>query len=495
MAAQLLDFIINKLLKYKRVKTIHFYILTATLLLASCANDDDQAASPEPDETPTSIELIPLDLSSIDNGSRVMMQAFYWDVEPRGEWWTLLTDKTDDWSASGIDRLWLPVATKGQSGGYSMGYDPSDYFDFGEYEQHGTVETRFGSREELEGLITKAHSNGLEVIADIVINHNSGGGEEYNPYRDKNTYTLFDETHGNASGMFNRNYENFYPNSTSDYDDGSLFYPETNLDHHQEYVQNWLWKNDNSVAKYYKNVIGFDGWRFDYVLGYEPWVVKMWLDEVGGFSVSELWDGNQEVLANYIDETGSGVFDFSTFYKLDQAFDRFSDLSYLDTEMLWQTYPEKAVTFTANHDTEKDSNEDNNISAGNKLKAYAYILTHPGYPTIFYSDYENEAFKEPLKQLIKIHNSLASGETQILYADADEYIMKRSGTSENPGLILYINTSGNIKRRTVGSDWNTTYLKDYTENSSYTPLTSEDGRVLIEAPANGYAVWSITSTE
>jgi len=42
--------------------------------------------------------------------------------------------------------------------------------------------------------------------------------------------------------------------------------------------------------------------------------------------------------------------------------------------------------YTQYHDTEKDTNTDNNISAANKMKAYAYILTHDGYPTLFYSD-------------------------------------------------------------------------------------------------------------
>ncbi|QLE00826.1 alpha-amylase [Galbibacter sp. BG1] len=473
-------------------KLIYTAVL-ATSLLWSCSSDDDTTAEPQPEPTPEA-EIVPLELSNYDNGSRVMMQTFYWDVEPKGEWWNILSEKVTDWADAGVDRLWLPVATKGQSGPYSMGYDPSDYFDFGEYQQHGTVETRFGSRAELENFISKAHAEDLEVIADIVINHNSGGGEEYNPYRDKNTYTLFNEENGNASGMFNRNYENFYPNSTSDYDEGSLFYPEQNLDHNQEYVQNWLWKQDNSVAKYYMNTMGFDGWRFDYVLGFEPWVVKAWLEEVGGFSVSELWDGRSEVLEAYAQETGSGVFDFSTFYKLDEAMDRLDDLSHLENKMLWQTMPEKAVTFTANHDTEKDSNEDNFISSENKLKAYAFILTHPGYPTIFYSDYENEAFKEQIQLLIKIHNSLATGEVEILYSDNDEYIMKRNGTGENPGLILYLNTSQNTKRRSIKSNWTQTYLKDYTESTNFTPLSNENGEVSIEAPGDGCAIWSIMTT-
>jgi len=481
-----------------RTNYINIFILAVALVFSSCSSDDDGSDLVDAtDDTGMEIpnpELEPsaIDLSTMDNGSRVMMQAFYWDVEPRFAWWDNLSEKVPAWSSAGIDRIWLPVASKGQSGGYSMGYDVSDYYDFGDYEQHGTVETRFGSRTELENLISTAHENDMEVIADIVINHNSGGGLEYNPYREYDTYTLFNEENGNASGMFNRTYEDFYPNSVSQFDPGSLFYEETNLDHHRDRVQDWLWRDENSVAKYYKNVMGFDGWRFDYVLGFEPWVVKAWLDEVGGFSVVELWDGSSSVLEKYVEETGAGAFDFATFYNLEKSFDRLEDLTHLTDAGLWQSYPEKAVTFTANHDTEKDSNEENNIMSINKMKAYAFILTHPGYPTIFYSDYENDDFKNELNTLIAIHNSLATGETEVLYVDNDEYVMKRNGSGNNPGLILYISLNNSKKRRTVPSNWSNTSLHDYSSNSSFVPVTNNDGDVTIEAPANGYSIWSIT---
>jgi len=479
-------------------KKFFFPFLISIFLLAGCSSDDDAIETDPGNGTvdPPPITGEPLNLADYDNGSGVMMQGFYWDVEPRHEWWEELTTKVEGWADAGVNRVWLPPASKGQSGGYSMGYDPSDYFDLGEYDQHSTVETRFGSRAELDALIETAHANGLEVIADIVLNHNSGGGLEFNPYRGYDTYTLFNEEHGNASGKFNRDYENFYPNSTSPYDDGSLFYEETNLDHNQEYVQNWLWAADYSVANYYKNEVGFDGWRFDYVLGFEPWVVKAWLDEVGGFAVAELWDSNVQVLENYIEETGSRVFDFSTFYKLDEAFDRYDDLTYLTNDMLWMTNPDKAVTFTANHDTEKDENENNFISKEHKLQAYAFILTHPGYPTIFYSDYENEEFKNQLQQLILINNTIATGDVEVLYVDDDEYIMKRARTPSSPGLILYLNTTGNAKiKENIDTDWNQAKLMDYSGNIDYSPVTDQDGNVSLRAPANGYAVYSIMKEE
>lgn len=460
----------------------------------SCSSDSDPIDNTDDGQvvTPPTAEPKALNLENYKNGQGVMMQTFYWDVEPRHEWWKIINGKVEGWANAGIDRLWLPAATKGQSGGFSMGYDPSDYFDFGEFMQHGTVPTRFGTRSELETLIANAHSNNLEVIADIILNHNSGGGEEFNPYRNKMTFTLFNEENGNASGMFNRNFEHFHPNSTSQSDAGNLFFDEQDLDHDVPYVQDWLWKKENSVAKYYKNVMKFDGWRFDYVKGFAPWVIKEWMASVGGFAVGENWDGNANVLKDWVEETGISAFDFAAFYKLEEALDRHNDLTYLGRDMLRKTHPDQAVTFVANHDTEKDTNEDNRISAENKMKAYAYILTHDGYPTIFYSDYENEAFKDEIKRLILIHNSLAIGNVEVLHNDNDEYVMKRSGDGNNPGLILYINTSSSTKRRNISSSWTNTTLMDYSTKTTFKPTTGADGSVSIEAPANSYSIWSIT---
>jgi alpha-amylase len=99
---------------------------------------------------------------------------------------------------------------------------------------------------------------------------------------------------------------------------------------------------------------------------------------------------------------------------------------------MWKRNPFKAVTFVANHDTD---------IIYNKMPAYAYILTHEGYPTIFYRDYEEWLNKERLNNLIWIHNNKATGTTSILYTDNDEYIARSNGYNGNPGLVVYINNS------------------------------------------------------
>lgn len=475
------------------------HISTKTILLlgglglglTGCSDDDDTANNAAPIITSQSLKM-DLTVRKKENAG-VFMQAFYWDTEPAGEWYNEVSKRIEDYKASGINRIWLPAPGKGASGGLSMGYDPSDYFDVGEFDQHGTVKTRFGSRQELEDLIQKAHANDIEVIADIVMGHNSGGGKQANPFRGgTEVYSLFNESNGNASGKFNRSNEHFHPNDIHDHDEQALFFAETDLCHDQQYVQDWLWGRDDSVAEFYKKTLGFDGWRFDYVKSFAPKWVKAWNDKVGGFSVGENFDGNQQVLKDWVDASGSPAFDFACFYRLDETLDRANDLTALGEadNMLRKLDPANAVTFVANHDTEKDVNPENRISYNNKLLAYSYILTHDGYPTIFYLDYE--AFKGQLKTLIQIYTTLAVGDVEILEANKDEYIMKRSGSGDNPGLILYMNISKQSKQRVVKTNWANKTLVDYTDNSRATPTTDAEGNATLQAPAGGYAIWSVT---
>jgi alpha-amylase len=148
--------------------------------------------------------------------------------------------------------------------------------------------------------------------------------------------------------------------------------------------------------------------------------------------------------------------------------------------MLWKRNAYRAVTFVANHDTDEIIN--------NKLLAYAYILTHEGYPCIFYRDYEEWLDKNKMNNLIWIHNNKASGGTSILFTDNDEYVARRNG---NPGLVVYINNSDSWQERWIQTNWAGTIIKDYKGNSTWEPATQGDKWVKIQAPPRGYTVWSI----
>ncbi|GGX09980.1 alpha-amylase [Aquimarina muelleri] len=457
-----------------KISKLFLGLFTITLLMLSCSNEDAMDLI-EADSNTVQEEASSKVLKQI--GSGVMMQAFYWDVPAGGTWWNVIRGKVNDWSNVGIDAIWLPPVSKAQNGAFSMGYDPFDYYDFGEYNQMGSTETRFGSRSELTSLITAAHNNNLSVIADIVINHNSGGDSEPNVFTNSNTYTDYNP----LSGLFERTQYDFHPNDYHNNDSG-IFGGFADMCHHKSYVQDWLWKKPNSVAKYYKNTMKFDGWRFDYVKGFEPWVPKEFNKAVGGFAVGEYWDGNVEALKWWTDQAQMSAFDFGCYYKMKDAF-MGNDLNALNGDMLWKRNASRAVTFVANHDTDEIVN--------NKILAYAYILTHEGYPSIFYKDYEEWLDKNKMNNLIWIHNNLATGSTTNLWTDNDEYIARRNGGANKNGLIVYINNSNVWQERWIQTNWSNQKIKDYTGNSGWEPTTQGDKWIKIQAPPKGYSVWSL----
>jgi alpha-amylase len=83
-----------------------------------------------------------------------------------------------------------------------------------------------------------------------------------------------------------------------------------------------------------------------------------------------------------------------------------------------------------------------------KLLAYAFILTHEGYPCVFWQDYFNWDLAQPNTQngidaLIKVHEHNAAGQTQVLHSDDDLYIMQRTGAGDQSGLLFVLNNRGN----------------------------------------------------
>jgi alpha-amylase len=117
--------------------------------------------------------IIPFGVSAQND---VMMQGFYWDlpvdaVAKNGTWWDNLKNKSTILKNAGIKGIWVPVPCKGNFGINDMGYGIFDPYDLGNYNQKGTTETRFGSRTELQQMITTMHTNGIDVYSDIVLNH------------------------------------------------------------------------------------------------------------------------------------------------------------------------------------------------------------------------------------------------------------------------------------------------------------------------------------
>ena len=67
----------------------------------------------------------------------------------------------------------VPPAYKGASSS-DVGYGAYDLYDLGEFNQKGTIRTKYGTKAQLQSAIISAHNTGLQVYGDVVLNHKTG---------------------------------------------------------------------------------------------------------------------------------------------------------------------------------------------------------------------------------------------------------------------------------------------------------------------------------
>ena len=290
----------------------------------------------------------------------VMFQAFYWDcpVEDNREnkWWVYIKSKLPEIAKAGFTALWLPPANKAADW-RSMGYDPYDYYDLGEFDQRGGVPTWFGTKDELIDLIKSAHELGLDVYADLVFNHNSGAySQELNPIDNQLHWTKFSP----KSGKFPRDWKCFHPNQYETWDGGE-FAGMPDICHRAPYVYTEM----INYARWLLEEIGFDGFRYDMVKGYGGWMVRS-IQELRAlrgdksfkpYAVGECWDSSRTI-GEWLDEANAwsdnpvGAFDFPLRWRLHDLCDKygFSLRTLAEGRVLMWDRPAQAVTFVENHD-------------------------------------------------------------------------------------------------------------------------------------------------
>jgi alpha-amylase len=449
----------------------------------------------------------------------VLMQAFYWDCpkvsNQQFNWWNFVRKEIPRLKNAGITALWLPPACKAKDV-ISMGYDPFDFYDLGEFRQkyHDRTETWFGSKDDLLGLIKTAHDSGLQVLADLVANQCSGGELEKNPYSGEEWYTRFEP----ASNKFKRNYDCFHPSKYESYDGGEFAgFSKTDLCHRNPYVYAEILE----LCRWLIEDIGYDGFRYDCAKGYGGWITKSIMEYkykynsqtrqfYKPFGVGELWEDSDQPIESWLDEVNyfsdnpASAFDFVLRGKLrnlclDKQFS-LRDLADWNSTLL--TRPFETVTFVENHDTCSPHPDvaDKEIFA-DKMLAYSFILTHPGYPCVFWRDYYDFDLAQSgnasgIDALISIHEKSAGGESDILYVDDDLYILQRRGLEGKKGLIYVLNKTE--------SDWNGRRVLTQWKNMKFIPVawrganslstpqvtyTDSDYYGAFWSPPRGYAVY------
>lgn len=323
----------------------------------------------------------------------VMLQAFYWgsyeSTAKHGDTrWTTLLGQTSEINAY-FDLVWLPPSAKSSGG---VGYHPAQYSN-----QNST----WGSRAQLEQLISAFHAGGTKVIADIVINHaaNKSTWCDFYP-QDFGQYGYFAPT---ASWICSSDEVNSDADAgsckgkaTGSRDDGygseANYAAARDWDHQSEQVRDMF----RAYAQWMKHEMKYDGFRYDYCKGFHASHINDYNSAAQTyFSVMEYWDGNASTLAARIQDAGNNslAFDFATKYT---AFNNnLSSGSYAGMKgsgLLGKGKSKYAVTFVDNHDTyQRDGNEfcgkGKSMTTANRpktIQANAFLLSMPGIPCIFY---------------------------------------------------------------------------------------------------------------
>lgn len=392
------------------MKKIYFTLLAAmALTLGACSSSNDpDLPDPEPTPAPTpSPEPEPEPEPNLNSQgwasdySGVMLQGFSWDSYNESQWKVL--EKQADELKNYIDLVWLPQSGKCLETTQVMGYMPYYYFN---------QNSSFGSEAELRSLITKFKAAGIGAIADVVINHRNTEGwytfpaETYKgvTYQMQSTDICKNDDGGTTATQAATDGVSLSQNN----DEGTDFGGCRDIDHKSENVQKVI----KAYLKYLKDDLGYTGFRYDMVKGFDGSHVADYNDATGvEYSVGEYWDGNDKI-ESWINRTNkkSAAFDFQFRYNVRDAVNGaangkvatssdWSKLNSNDNLMHDANYRRYAVTFVENHDTQKRSeSEQNDPLRKDTIAANAYMLAMPGTPCIFQPHWRD--YKPELKEMI-----------------------------------------------------------------------------------------------
>ena len=356
---------------------------------------------------------------NVANGREVMIQGFHWTTDvSTTKWYDVVKNNAANLQNAGFDAIWLPPPSKSTGG---MGYIPTVWYDLNNAQ---------GTQAQLVSLITELHNKNIKVLADIVVNHRGGtlGWYDFSTpswNTPAQTWSICSNSNISASGQKGTGNPDYDPAQAGLKSPGTtgLFTAARDLDHSNVEVRNGI----KTWMLWLKNEIGFDGWRYDFVHGFDGKYIKEYNDATSPyFSVGELLEGDRNRIVKWLDYTKAGTntasstaFDFATKSALQNAFND-NNLSYLKdgsgkASGLIGVWPDKAVTMLDNHDTGPvPYGQDLWIFPGSKvLNGYAYILTHPGTPMVWWPHYFDWGIRTEIDKMIKLRkdNLLSSTST------------------------------------------------------------------------------------
>ena len=379
----------------------------------------------------------------------LIMQYFHWYTPGDGTFWTQVRDAADTLKDCGVTAVWLPPSYKGQSGTYDVGYGVYDLYDLGEFDQKGSVRTKYGTRDQYLEAVQALRRKELQVYGDVVFNHKGGAdrtewvkalevsGDErrfeiVNPEKPDYWIEAWTEfTFPGRAGKYSDfiwNYDCFdgtdwaeniekkgifkFTNRGKDWDQmvsgergnyDYLMFSDVDMNSPEVRTEYARW------GRWYLETTGIDGIRIDAVKHIQFSFFREWLDYLrrvaswngkqGFFAVGEYWSSNIEELHNYIKSTHGkmSLFDVPLhmkFHNISLANGNYDLRTILDNTLTGDQ-PVLSVSFVENHDSQPLQALESPVDWWFKPSAYAFILLRQeGYPCVFHADWFGAKYRD-----------------------------------------------------------------------------------------------------
>ena len=471
-----------------------------------------------------------------------MMQYFEWYLPNDGFWWKRCAAKAERLALLGISEVWLPPAYKGTSQ-EDVGYGVYDLYDLGEFDQKGTVRTKYGTKEEYLAAVQAFHEAGIRVFGDIVLNHRMGGDElekvravgdcpedrltQLDGERTVRVWSkfTFPGRHGKYS-RFTWNHRHF---TGTDWDEdsqrtdriyrftGKHWAAETDPENGNfDYLMGMNVDLSNPVVKretekwlrWYLAETGVDGLRLDAVKHisfpfYRELLKRLRREGYPDLpAVGEYWSGELGRLLHYLDAVDNemSLFDVALHYNFFHASEAGADydMRAIFSNTLVSERPTNAVTFVDNHDTQYGQSLESFVADWFKPLAYALVLLREdGVPCVFYSDYYgNPVKKRPLVpnlgKMIKIRRAYAYGEQEDCFDDPHCIGWVRRGDEDHPGsglAVVLSNAEGSTKRMWMGERFAGESFYDALGNCPGPVVIDKDGWGEFRTEGESVSIW------
>lgn len=426
-----------------------------------------------------------------------MLQAFHWYSNGDGAFWRTLAGRSPQLSDLGISAYWLPPCFKAANGTWDVGYGIYDLYDLGEFDQKGTVRTKYGTKDEYLQLVQAAHAAGIQVYADVVFNHKAGADatewvKAVEVASDNRNFVITDERWVRAWTVFD------FPGRAGKYSDFKWnwgHFDGVDWDQYREksaiykFVargKDWakmvsggngnydylmysdLDMNDADVrtelsrwAEWFLDFAKVDGFRLDAVKHIQYSFFRDWLGYLRKttgkalFTVGEYWEPyDVQALHNYIAATGGAISLFDAplhrnFHEASRAGGNY-DMRRIFDNTLMRDQPALAVTLVDNHDTQPLQALESWVDFWFRPLAYAIILLRAeGYPCVFepdldgasYSDKGHDVVLAPvpgLREMLLARRERAYGVQRDWIDHWDTIGWTREGDDEHPGSGLAV---------------------------------------------------------